>query len=306
MKNKLVIITGPTAIGKSKISVELSKRFNGEVISADSMQVYKGMDIGTGKIKPCEMQGVIHHLLDIADPDEYFTVFDFISKAKERIDKINEMNKIPFLVGGTGLYINGLINGHNFAGASKDDRIRAKLEKEAEEKGKEYLFELLKTVDPVSADKISPNDLKRVIRALEIYEVTGRPKSSNITTDIESIYDYLMFVIVPTDRNNLYNEIDKRVDEMIGGGLVDEVKKLISYQKYNSMQAIGYKEIISYLNGEITLEAAVELIKMNSRRYAKRQLTYFKHMKAEKIFVEKNGNILQFMSNIIRERYGIQ
>lgn len=303
MKKKLFIIAGPTAIGKSSIAVSLCKKFNGSVVSADSMQVYKGMNIGTGKITPSEMDGVSHYMLDVATPDEYFTVYDYVNKAKTCIEEIYSENKLPFVIGGTGLYISGLINGHNFAETTMNEEVRKELKYIADTKGSQYLHDYLKKVDPVSAEKISANDRKRIIRALEIYKVTGKPKSESAKSDENSEYDYLFMIILPESREKLYADINNRVDLMIKNGLVDEVKNLIKYKDCNSMQAIGYKEILSYLNAEITLDQAIEQIKQNSRRYAKRQLTYFKNMKNEKVFVYKNNEILQVMSDIIKEKY---
>lgn len=279
-KENLIIITGPTAVGKTSLSLDLAQKINGEIISADSMQIYKYMNIGTDKIKEEEMNGIVHHMVDIIDPKEEFTVSDFRSRAIELISDINQRGKVPILVGGTGLYINSIIYDLNFTQVEPHYDIRAKYEKLANEKGREYIHSLLETLDKKSADNIHPNDKQRIIRALEICEVTGK-KASNINSDfrrVNNVYNLLMIGLY-RDREKLYGKINARVDEMIEEGLVDEVKSL--YEKgydenLTSMQAIGYKEIIEYLKGEASLDEAVIKLKRNSRRYAKRQLTWFR------------------------------
>ena len=303
MKKKLIIIAGPTAIGKSSVAVDLCKEFNGAVVGAESMQIYKGMGIGTGKITAEEMDGIKHFMLDITSPGDYFTVFDYVQKAKICIDKILKSSELPFVVGGTGLYISGLLSGNNFAEAAKNNDVRADLENITQEKGLEFMYNYLQTVDPQSALKISKNDKKRILRALEIYIVTGKPKSQSATSSNECDYDYLFFVIIPSNREALYKDIENRVDRMISDGLVKEVESLLQYKDCNSMQAIGYKEIVEHLEGKTTLTEAIAKIKINSRHYAKRQLTYFRNMPFEKIFVEKNNDLYRVVSDIIREKY---
>ncbi|MBE5731176.1 MAG: tRNA (adenosine(37)-N6)-dimethylallyltransferase MiaA [Clostridiales bacterium] len=280
---KLVIVAGPTAVGKSAAAINLAKRFNGEVISADSMQIYKGMDIGTGKVTIEEAEGVPHHMLDVVMPNEEYSVGQYVLDAKKAIDDVVNRGKIPILCGGTGLYINSLLFGHSFAGAPKDEDIRDRLKTFAANEGADKLYAWLKKVDPVSAEQININDTKRIIRALEIYEITGKPRGAFKDVD-QPLYDYIMFVITD-ERDVLYDRINRRVDNMVLSGLLDEVKGLYKYKEYNSMQAIGYKEIVSYLDGGITLDEAIEQIKQSSRRYAKRQMTFFRGMKTEKHFV---------------------
>ena len=275
-----MIITGPTGVGKTSLSLDIAKKLDGEIISADSMQIYKYMDIGTDKILAGEMEGIKHYMLDIVDPKEEFTVSDFNERAKSLIRDINSRGKIPIVVGGTGLYINSLIYDLDFTEVRPHYSIREKYENLAESKGRDYIHELLKEVDPESADKIHPNDKQRVVRALEISEVTGK-KASEINNDFRrpnNEYNLLMLGLY-RDRSNLYEKINRRVDEMIEEGLVEEVKEL--YEKgydedLTSMQAIGYKEIIAYIKGEINLDEAIKTLKRNSRRYAKRQLTWFR------------------------------
>lgn len=285
VKPKIIIITGPTAVGKSDLAVKIAKLLNTEIISADSMQIYKGMDIGTGKVTEEEKQGVIHHMLDIVSPDSEYSVSDYVEQTKVMISKLNLQNKIPVIVGGTGFYLNGLINGYNFSTSAKNDEVRDKWNKLFEEKGGDFIYSSLKKVDPVSAEKISCNDIKRLIRALEIYETTGKPKSE-VATCSESEYDCLMLVLT-RDRQELYEKINCRVDKMFELGLIDEVKSLLKYENCQSMQAIGYKEVIKYLKGYASKESVVEEVKKNSRNYAKRQMTFFRWIKTDnKHFVD--------------------
>ena len=279
LKNKIIIISGPTAVGKSDLGVECALRFGGEVVSADSMQIYKGLDIGTGKVTQEEMKSVKHHLLDIISPDERYSVGQYLQDATVVIDDILSRGKLPIIVGGTGLYINALINGMNFSDADRSDEVREKWKAIASEKGNEVVYEKLVEIDPVSAQKISPNDLKRTIRAIEIFEVTGKPKSQSANT-AECKYDYI-FVILDEDREVLYERINKRVDKMFDLGLENEVKTLYNNgidEKYQCMQAIGYKEFFPYFKGESSLEDIKHLIKQKSRNYAKRQLTWLRTM----------------------------
>lgn len=280
MKEKLIVIIGPTGIGKTSLSLEIAKEIDGEIISADSMQIYKYMNIGTAKVEKDEMQMVTHHLVDFLRPDEDFSVSDYRENAKEKITMINRKNKVPILVGGTGLYVNSLVYDLNFTKVASDESIRARLEKEKDQLGKEYIFDILKDVDPKSAEKINVNDIKRVIRAIEIYEITDKPMSEHNNNFRKLNHDYdLIMIGLNMDREKLYNRINQRVDLMIESGLVEEVKGLLDmgYGKdLISMQAIGYKEIIMYLYGEITFDIALEMIKKASRNYAKRQLTWFR------------------------------
>lgn len=270
---KILIILGPTAVGKSEFGVFLAKKFNGEIISADSVQIYKGLDIGSAKITNEEMQGIKHHCIDIIAPESEFSVFDFVKLTREKIDEIIERGKLPIIVGGTGLYVKALLEGYDFGRQGKDEEYRKKLEKEWE-KDSDGLYETLKLKQPDLALKIKPNDKKRIIRALEISEFGSLPTSS------KSEFDALV-VTLNMDRQKLYDRINERVDKMIGLGLVEEVKKLIALglkKENQSMKAIGYKEVISFLSGEIDEQRMVELIKQHSRNYAKRQMTFFRSL----------------------------
>ncbi|MDD7158512.1 MAG: tRNA (adenosine(37)-N6)-dimethylallyltransferase MiaA [Firmicutes bacterium] len=274
-KRKIFVLTGPTAIGKSDVAVEFALKTGCSVISADSMQVYRGLNIGTGKITHAEMRGVPHYMLDVANPDEEYSVGRYVSEAEKVIEK---MSSPPIVVGGTGLYITSLVCGNDFGGAGTDDDIREKWKSVLEEKGKEYVYEYLKKIDPPSAAKISINDTKRVIRAIEIFEITGRPKSQSVAENNDK-YESKTVILYDDDRDVLYKRINDRVDKMFASGLIDEVESLIRYENCRSMQAIGYKEVAEYLKGRISKQAAIEQVKQNSRNYAKRQLTYFKGMK---------------------------
>ena len=281
-KKKLIILTGPTAVGKTKLSIALSKAVNGAVISADSMQVYKYMDIGSAKITPEEMDGVKHYLVDILEPcdPEGFNVTRFQSLAKEAMEEIYAEGKVPILVGGTGFYIQSVVYDIDFTENDADTAYRTMLEKMAEEKGAEYLHDMLKVVDPKAAEEIHFNNVKRVIRALEFFQKTGEPISDHneIERQKESPYEFYYFVL-NDDRAKLYDRIEKRVDMMIEAGLVDEVQKLLDMgctRDMVSMQGLGYKEMIDYLHGEIFLEEAVYIIKRDTRHFAKRQLTWFR------------------------------
>lgn len=276
----LFILAGPTGIGKTKISIHIAKELNGEIISADSMQIYKKMDIGSAKISSEEMKGVKHHLIDFLDPSENFSVAEFSSLAKESIEEISSENKLPMLVGGTGLYINSLIYNYSFAETNKDEAYRKELEQLALENGVEYVHELLKVVDEVSYNKLYPNDLKRVIRALEVYKVTGIPISEAAKND--DIFDIpykVYYYVLNMNRDKLYERINHRVDLMLDAGLLEEVIRL-EKEGYTtdmqSMKGIGYKELLQHLQGEVSKEKAIENIKQFSRNYAKRQLTWFR------------------------------
>ena len=279
MKN-LVILAGPTGVGKTHISIKLAKELNGEIISSDSMQIYKYMDIGSAKVTKEEMNGIVHHLIDFLDPKESFTVSDYKSMAEEAIDSVLLNNKIPMLVGGTGLYINSLINNYDFTAADCDMEYRKYLQEQASLKGKIYVHEMLKDIDPVSYHKLFPNDLKRVIRALEVYKLTGTPISEfNSEKKVHDIPYNIAYFVLTMDRKKLYDRINQRVDKMIESGLVDEVKMLKHMglnENMQSMKGIGYKEMLYYLEGKISFDEAVYLIKKGSRNYAKRQLTWFR------------------------------
>ncbi len=278
--DNVIIIVGPTASGKTKLSIELAKEIDGEIISADSMQIYKYMDIGTAKADAEEMQGIQHYLVDEVTPDEEFSVARFQEKAYQYIEEILQRGKVPIVAGGTGLYVNSLIHNINFTETTSDWELRERLKKEAEEKGNQYLHDKLREVDPEAAEKLHVNDVKRVIRALEVYEYTKMPISyhQEISRQNPPRFNYIL-IGLKMDRQKLYDRINRRVDIMLEKGLVEEVRKLVQrgYDRNAvAMQGLGYKEILAYFRGEMTLEEAAEIIKMDSRRYAKRQITWFK------------------------------
>lgn len=290
LKKPLIILTGPTAVGKTKLSIELAKAVNGEIISADSMQVYKHMDIGSAKIKKEEMCGVPHHLIDVLEPDEEFHVVRFQEMAKQAMEEIYAKGKVPILAGGTGFYIQAVVKDIDFSKETEKSPVREELEKLAEEKGCEYLHERLQQVDPKSAEKIHANNVKRVIRALEYFELTGKLISLHNEEEAakESPYNVAYFVLNDV-RERLYERIDARVDAMLQEGLVEEVSGLAKkgYTKdMVSMQGLGYKEILSYLDGSYALDEAVYILKRDTRHFAKRQLTWFKREK-DVIWVNK-------------------
>ena len=314
MKKPLIILTGPTAVGKTKASIGLAKALNGEIISADSMQVYKYMDIGSAKIKPEEMQGVKHYLVDELEPDEEFHVVRFQQMAKAAMEEIYSKGKIPIVVGGTGFYIQALLYDIDFTESNEDTSYREELEQIANEQGAEHLHNMLREVDPASADAIHANNVKRVIRALEFYKLTGQKISEHNEKERakESPYDFCYFVL-NDERQNLYNRIDIRIDQMLEEGLLEEVTALKNkgYTKdMVSMQGLGYKEILDYLNGEYTLEEAIYILKRDTRHFAKRQLTWFRRER-DVIWVEKDKynydetQILEVMLSYVRERTGI-
>lgn len=279
-KPKVLVLVGPTASGKTALGVALAKKLNGEIISADSMQIYKYMNIGTAKVTPEEMQGIPHHLVDCVLPDEEFSVARFKEAALAAIETILAKGKLPMIIGGTGLYINSLTLPWDFQKKDSDEEIRWRLTAEAEILGKEALYERLKAVDPATAEIVHPNNLNRVIRALEIYELTGKPKSyfDEETKKQDVPYDYMM-IGLEWERKTLYDRINRRVDLMIEDGLIDETKMLIE-RGYDwnlmALKAIGYKELKPYLEGDASLEEAVAILKRDSRHYAKRQMTWFR------------------------------
>ena len=283
-KNKLIILAGPTAVGKTDNSIRLAKAVNGEIISADSMQVYKRMDIGSAKIMPEEMQGIKHYLIDVLEPTEEFNIVRFQMMAKEAMAEIYSKGKIPILVGGTGFYIQSLLYDIEFKEEEEANiQLREELQRFAEENGKEALHERLKAVDPESAEAIPAGNVKRVIRALEFYETHHEKISAHNAeqAEKESPYNYAFFVLTD-DRKLLYERIEKRIDIMLEKGLIDEVKALQAEglnRNFISMQGLGYKEILAYLEGEISLEEAVYILKRDTRHFAKRQITWFKREK---------------------------
>ncbi|MEK5105463.1 tRNA (adenosine(37)-N6)-dimethylallyltransferase MiaA [Cytobacillus sp. FSL K6-0129] len=278
-KEKIIILIGPTAVGKTKTSIELAKKYNGEIISGDSMQIYKGMDIGTAKITKEETEGISHHLIDIKEPDESFSTAEFQTIVREKITEISSKGKLPIIVGGTGLYIQSVLFDYQFSNAPSDDDFRYRLEERAKVEGNVCIHKELQVVDPVSAGKIHPNNIRRVIRALEVYHCTGKTMTEwQSKQELELVYNAAVIGLT-MDRDLLYKRINQRIDMMMDNGLLEEVKGFSDkgLQNCQSMQAIGYKEFYPYFDGLITLDEAVDQLKQNSRRYAKRQLTWFRN-----------------------------
>ena len=279
IKPKIYGVVGPTASGKTAYAIELAKKCGGEVISCDSMQIYRHMDIGTAKPTKYEMDGIPHHMIDIAEPWENYSVARFVTEARSCIDDVLARGRVPILCGGTGLYFDSVIKNIDFAENESAPEYRSELQKAAEEHGNEYVHNMLKKVDPKSAEAVHPNNLKRVIRALEIYKTTGKTKTELDRESVrESLYNAEIYGL-NRPREELYERINKRVDIMLENGLLDEVKNLLEMgisRDATSMQAIGYKELVEYFEGRCTLDAAIDKIKQESRRYAKRQLTWFK------------------------------
>jgi len=294
--DRVVVILGPTCVGKSQASLKLADILNGEIVSFDSRQIYRYMDIGTAKPTEEERERIPHHFVDIISPDGKFTAADFGKKARQVVRQIVKRDRQPIAVGGSGLYLRALTEGF-FKGPKADERIRRKLMREAQEFGEPRLFRKLKTVDPEAAERIHPHDLVRIIRALEVYEITGKPISL-----LQRQGDYqpfpLRFVRIGLNmhRNELYQRIERRVEEMISGGLAEEVKMLKERgfsPKLKALKTVGYQELFAYLNGEVDLHTAIENIKLNTRHYAKRQLTWFKHDKEVIWFDAEDGGLLE-------------
>ena len=277
---KIIVIAGPTATGKSAASLAVAKKFNGEIISADSAQIYRYMNIGTAKMTSIEMEGIPHHLIDVVNPDEAFSVSQYRNRADICISEIFARGKTPIITGGTGLYINSILDSLEFTISAGDEDFRNRMEALADNKGNEYIHDLLRKIDPEAAEKLHPNDVRRVIRALEVFETTGKRISEvqRESKDKPQRYE-CVYTAITDERSVLYDRINKRVDTMLSKGLEDEVKMLLDMgfsEELVSMQAIGYKEIIDSLKGRITREKMIDILKMNSRRYAKRQLTWFR------------------------------
>lgn len=307
MKN-LVVITGPTAVGKTDISIKLAKEIDGEIISADSIQVYKGLDIGSAKITEEEMDGVKHYLIDVLDPTEEFDIYTFKKMAEEAIDKIYVKGKIPIIVGGTGFYIQSVLYDVDFEETHVDMQYRIELEELVGLYGNDYIHKMLEEVDPEYAAGIHPNNVKRVIRALEFYHENNMPLSEHNSEQKmnKSPYNFAYYVL-NDDREVLYDRINKRVDKMFDSGLVDEVKGLGLDESSQSMQGIGYKEVLEYLNGNISEDECKELIKKNTRHFAKRQLTWFRHEKVVQMidyrdFDRDVDKVLEYMLNDLKEK----
>ena len=302
-KEKLIILAGPTASGKTSLSIDLAKRLNGEIISADSMQVYKYMDVGTAKISGGEMCGIKHHLIDVLDPKEDFNIVKFQNMVKTAIKEITKRGHLPIIVGGTGFYIQSIIYDIDFDNEEDSTSIREELEREYESLGADYMYEILKKIDSISAQNIHKNNKKRIIRAIEYFMINNAPISSHNEAQRNKVspYDFRFFVLNPP-RDILYERINQRVDIMVEKGLLKEVKSLkqMGLSKHNIyMQGIGYKEIIEYLEGDVSLETAIENIKQNTRHMAKRQVTWFKREK-DVIYIdpysfENNEKIVDYM-----------
>lgn len=311
MKKPLIVLTGPTAVGKTSLSISLAKAVNGEIISADSMQVYKGMDIGSAKIRKEEMQGVTHYLVDILEPEEEFHIVKFQELAKAALEEIYAKGKIPILVGGTGFYIQAVTRDIDFTQAEQETSYREELEQFVKEKGAEYLHEKLREVDSKSAENIHANNVKRVIRALEFYHQNGTPISEHNEEQKQQTSPYnLVYFVLTAPREILYERIDRRVDQMMEEGLLEEVKSLRErgcHRGMVSMQGLGYKEILAYLEGEYPLEEAVRILKRDTRHFAKRQLTWFRR-EQDVIWVDKEqfhwneAEILEYMMSVLKEQ----
>lgn len=311
MKKPLVVLTGPTAVGKTKLSITLAKALGGEIISADSMQVYKHMDIGSAKITEKEMDGVPHHLIDVLSPFEEFHIVRFQELAKKAMEDIYSRGRIPVFVGGTGFYIQAITKDIDFTESEEDKQYREELSRLAAEKGNEFLHEMLREVDKKSAEEIHANNVKRVIRALEFYKENGFPISQHNEEQKQNETPYnLAYFVLNAPRDLLYERIDRRVDEMMENGLVKEVQKLKDMgcrREMTSMQGLGYKEILSFLDGEIPLDEAVRILKRDTRHFAKRQLTWFRR-ESNVVWVDKDKfafndeKILEYMLSVCRER----
>lgn len=311
MTNKpLIILTGPTSVGKTALSLALAKAVGGEIISADSMQVYKTMDIGTAKIRTSEMEGIPHYLIDVLDPDEEFNVVLFQQMAKDCMQQIYRKNKIPILVGGTGFYIQAVLYDIDFTESESDHSYRSELEALLQEHGVNYLYDMLKQIDPESALAIHPNNSKRVIRALEFSKQTGEKISDHNKEQKEKVSPYrFCYFVLNRDRAKLYETINQRVDKMLEDGLLQEVKSLAKRgytKKLVSMQGLGYKEILSYLEGEYSYEEAIDILKRDTRHFAKRQLTWFKRERdvtwVNKENFKSEQEILEYLLHYLREK----
>nr|WP_195456822.1 tRNA (adenosine(37)-N6)-dimethylallyltransferase MiaA [Ruminococcus sp. 1001713B170207_170306_F5] len=311
MKKPLIVLTGPTAVGKTKLSIALAKAVNGEIISADSMQVYRYMDVGSAKITPDEMDGVPHHLVDVLDPTEDFNIVLFQQLAKKSMEEIYSKGRIPILVGGTGFYIQAITRDIDFTQSEQDDSYRQELEALAAEKGSSFLHDMLASVDPKSAEDIHENNVKRVIRALEFYKQNGTRISEHNEEQKEHVSPYnLAYFVLNAPRPLIYERIDARVDEMLKNGLVEEVKTLQRmgcHRGMVSMQGLGYKEILAWLEGEYPYDEAVRILKRDTRHFAKRQLTWFRR-EGEVTWVDKDkfdyndSQILTYMLSVCREK----
>ncbi|MDU5913582.1 MAG: tRNA (adenosine(37)-N6)-dimethylallyltransferase MiaA [Anaerococcus vaginalis] len=317
MTNKVLIITGPTASGKSDFAIKLAKKFDGEIISADSQQIYKDMDIGTNKITEFEMDGICHYGLDIKYPNEDYSVQEFKDMARTLIDQINSKGKLPIIAGGTGFYIDSILFDLNYGTSKKDENLRKELTDLANIKGNEYIYKKLIEIDPIEAKKYHPNEVQRIIRALETFELTGE-KPSDLRIGFKKLNENIspiLFFINYNNRSKLYDRINERVDQMFAMGLEDEFKNLLNEYKLDSksksLQAIGYKEFFPYIDSEISFDTLVSEIKKNTRRYAKRQITrmkkYLDYNFSHLFYRDEKSDkeILSGMDKIIKETYDL-
>ncbi|WP_306954629.1 tRNA (adenosine(37)-N6)-dimethylallyltransferase MiaA [Alicyclobacillus tolerans] len=307
-----VCLAGPTAVGKSSVAIELAKQLEAEILSADSMQIYRQMDIGTGKVTPEEMQGVVHYGIDLVDPNESFSVADFVNYAKKTIANIAQRRRLPLVVGGTTLYLRGLLDGLSFQTVPSSPSLRQNWEDYAANHGREALYQELYKVDPLTAARLHVNDVRRVVRALEVYQLTGRPMSQSYQWQPHRDRSDVLLLVLNGARDWLYARIDKRVDEMMASGWLDEVRRLLAAgvsEDAQSMQAIGYRELVRTLRAEISLEEAVVLIKRNTRRLAKRQISFLRQdpraiwiemddYAQDKVVVQARKKIEQFLAGI--------
>ncbi|GAB3066811.1 tRNA (adenosine(37)-N6)-dimethylallyltransferase MiaA [Virgibacillus ainsalahensis] len=310
MKKTIIVIVGPTAVGKTKLSIEIAKRFNGEVISGDSMQVYRGLDIGTAKVTEEEKQGIPHYMIDIKNPDEEFSAADFQYYVQTHIDEITSRGKLPIIVGGSGLYIQSVLYDYNFSDQKRNEEVTKRYEKIIENEGITPLYNRLKEICPKQAEKIHPNNHRRVIRALELYETTGLTMEQNQQEQtMNASYNHIL-IGLEMERELLYHRINLRIDQMLENGLLDEVNQLYKagLKDSQSMKAIGYKEFIPYFEGDQSLDRTIELLKRNSRRYAKRQFTWFKNKMDVRWYTvepetihEKSTMILDDLAGILKD-----
>lgn len=304
MADKIIVVVGPTASGKTRVAAALSERFNGCVISADSMQIYRRMNIGTAKPTPQEMRGIKHYMIDVADPDQNFTLADYLQSAQECVKEVLACGKLPVMAGGTGLYVSSFVDNVHLTQAQTDSAYRAELWEIADSKGSEELHKMLQAVDPEAAAEIHPNNVKRVIRALELYKSTGLTVSEQNARSKSALspYDFCMIGLTYHDRQRLYTQIDSRVDQMFAAGLEQEVHDLLQSgvcPDCNAFQAIGYKEFLPYFAGQCDLDCVRERIQQESRRYAKRQLTWFRRDKRIKWFEVDSFDNIDFLINKI-------
>ena len=301
--DKVIVICGPTASGKTGLSIELAKKINGEIVSCDSMQIYKEMNIGTAKVTKEEMQGINHYLIDFVSPEERYSVADYKKDAKNAIKKIIEKGKVPIVVGGTGLYIDSLIYEIDYQNIEFDQNYRKSLEQRVSVEGLEKLYQEAKKIDPLAIKKISPNDEKRILRILEIYHATGKTKTEQEIESRKKLpeYEYLVYAL-KWDREELYERINQRVEQMLKQGLIEEVKTILeNHKKFpTAMQALGYKEVVEYLEGKTSKEEMCDKVKMETRRYAKRQMTWFRKNK-QTIWLDGQADLQNNIDIIIKE-----